>query len=85
MGQRQFITVIKKQTFFLQDGVPYHRVTKEESAELAKLAALPTSLMLFTKEHHSCYREKSIFPSYMAKLNLTLFSLTNLIIDAYSD
>ena len=34
---------------------------------------------------HSCYREKSIFPSYKAKLNLTLFSLTNLIIDAYSD
>ena len=34
---------------------------------------------------HSCYREKSIFPSYMANLNLTLFSLTNLIIDAYSD
>ena len=32
---------------------------------------------------HSCYREKSIFPSYKAKLNLTL--LTNLIIDAYSD
>ena len=34
--------------------------------------------------YHSCYREKSIFPSYKGNLNLTLFSVTNLIIDAYS-
>ena len=30
---------------------------------------------------HSCYQEKSIFPSYKAKLNLTLFSFENLITD----
>merc|ERR1712173_564762 len=28
---------------------------------------------------HSCYQEKSIFPSHKAKLNLTLFSFENLI------
>ena len=35
------------------------------------------SEMMFRR--HCSYQEKSIFPSYKAKLNLTLFSLTNLI------
>ena len=35
--------------------------------------------------HHCRYQEKWIFPSYKAKLNLTLFSFENLITDAYSD
>ena len=34
---------------------------------------------------HCCYQEKWIFPSYNAKLILTLYSFANPITDAYSD
>ena len=67
---KQSILSLLKDDFYEEDSHKLHTNSNEKMLESRSEDAL-----------HSCYQEKSIFPSYKAKLNLTLFSFENLITD----
>ena len=63
-----------------------HRVEKISNTTAAVESMSLLKRKTFNKiPQHCCYQEKLIFPSYNAKLILTLYSFANPITDAYSD